>query len=343
MTSDAVASTFRSTISSKHPMRFILVGIALTTVLTSTASAQGVLELSDSRSAIIPNATGYLAIDFKDASIGARLHHDIKKHPTDNCGIPNHQELAANLAFAAQKGKRALFDKGQFTPGVNFEPGFAFFWEDKINCAGSGDIDAPHGYSALYLGFVGSIVGNDVALFPNGAVATLETDSTKSASATVAFNRYFGRGQTVGLSIQGGKEWLSPGDDDPLQTCTLAQSGADKDGNSVSAADCKDRFIGPLRDLNTFKVRIDYLAKLRPIAWKDKPQIGIYTSLSTTGQSDLNTVYNFAIGPTLHPKGQPGRLLGAFLIEARDFTNANGKRPDPKDRWSARLYATIPF
>ena len=73
---------------------------------------------------------------------------------------------------------------------------------------------------------------------------------------------------------------------------------------------------------------MDYEVKLRPIAWKDKPQLGIYTTISTISQRGLNT-YNFAVGPTLHPKNKPRQLLGAFLIEANDLTNANGKHPNP--------------
>jgi hypothetical protein len=313
-------------------------------LLAGSAFGQGILELSDGRTAVIPSGVGYLAVDFKDASIGARLHRDRKRAGGANCGIPNHQEFAANLSFSAQKGKRALFDKGQFTPGVDLEPGYAFFWEDAIpDCKKVGDIDAPHGYNALYIGVVQSIVGNDVALFSATGVATLETESTKSTSVNVAFNRYFGRGRIIGLSAQAGKEWTSPGDDDPLQTCVQTNSGVDENGKPVTASDCKNRFIGPLQDLRTLKTRVDYLMKIRPIAWKDKPQIGLYTTLSTVSQSGLNTVFNFAVGPTLHPKGKPGQLLGAFLIEARDFSNANGKHPKVKDRWSARLYATLPF
>jgi len=324
--------------------KLVAFAFALATLLSSgDAFAQGILTLSDGRSAVIPSGTGYITLDFKDAAIGARLHHDRKKNAAENCGVPNHQELTANLTFSAQKGKRALFDKGQFTPGVEFEPGYAFFWEDRLTCTTSGDIDAAHGYYALHLGLTTSIVGNDVATFPTGSPATLETQNTKSAGFNTALNRYFGRGRTLGFSVNTGKEWNSPGDDDALQTCVQTNAGLDKDGKAVVSSECKDRFIGPLKDLRTIKTRLDFLAKVRPIAGKDKPHVGIYTSFSTTSQKGLGTVCNFAFGPTLHPKGKPRELLGAFLIEALDFTNANGKHPSAKDRWSARLYAAIPF
>jgi hypothetical protein len=341
MTSRGAALIFRSTISSRG--RLLIAVLAAAWLLPTPARAQGILELSDGRSAIIPNQTGYLAIDAKDASIGTRLHQEFKKNPTENCGIPNHQELAANISFSAQKGKRALFDKGQFTPGIDLEPGYAYFREDAIDCSTSGDINARHGYTALYVGLVGSGVGNDIVTFPEGAAASLKTVITKASAVNVAVNRYFGHGRTLGFSVQGGEEWDSPGGDDPLQVCVATNASADADGKTITASDCKDRFVGPLKNLSTVKARIDFLAKIRPVAWKDKTQIGIYMSLSTTSQTGLRTVYNLAVGPTLHPKGQPSKLYGAFLIEGRDLSNANEKHPHAKDRWSARLYATLPF
>ena len=319
------------------------------------ARSQGILELSDGRSAVIPSQTGYLAIDFKDASIGTRLHYDFvdDADPIQACGevipvIANHREVSGTVSFSAQKGKRALFDKGQFTPGVDIQPGFAWFWEDRqtastIDCNGPDGPHGSHGYSALYLGFAGSIVGNDTALVPAAGVATLDTQSAKSAAITAAFNRSFGHGRLLGVSASLGKDANSPGDDDPLQVCVQQSAGVDKDGHVVSVADCKDRYLGPLHDFTTIKSRIDFSMKIPGVNRKAGPGVGVYTSLSTVSQTDLNTVFNFAIGPTIHPKGKPRELIGAFLIEARDFSNANGKHPTVKERWSARLYAALPF
>jgi len=335
-------------------LRTIGLVLAVLSAMVPESFAQGILTLSDGRSAIIPYEGGYLTADFTESAIGTHLHWEfVGDVPTivlcgqQVAGIPNHRQLTADLTFAAEKGKRALFSKGQFTPGIDLAPGFALFWEHTPtapDCTHAPDaIDARGTYDALYIGFVQTVVGNDVVLTPPGGPITLETDATKNSSAAVTYNHYFGRGQLLGASARFGKEWLSPGNADPLQTCVQAASGLDVTGNAVVVSNCTNMYVGPLSDLTTTRLRLDYEGKLRPIAWKDKPQIGVYASLSTVSQTGLNTVYNVAVGPTLHPKNKPRQILGAFLIEGTDLFNANGKHPQARDRWTARLYATVPF
>lgn len=60
-------------------------------------------------------------------------------------------------------------------------------------------------------------------------------------------------------------------------------------------------------------------------------------------RQDAKPVLNLAIGPTLHPAKEPSKFLGAALFEILDASNANGRHPSWKDRFSFRLYAVVPF
>jgi hypothetical protein len=87
------------------------------------------------------------------------------------------------------------------------------------------------GHTALYIGVVELIVGNDVVTKPSTGAVILDNQSTKSTSLSVALNRSFGHSRLLGLLGQFGKEWNSPGDADPLQTCVQSDSGVSQEGN----------------------------------------------------------------------------------------------------------------
>jgi len=73
------------------------------------------------------------------------------------------------------------------------------------------------------------------------------------------------------------------------------------------------------------------------------PRIGIMSSLSSRYNTQIDKfAWNFAIGPSLHPKNKSSQVIAAILAEFNDFNNSIGNK-DFNDIFSVSLYVGIPI
>ncbi len=347
-----------------RPLRSVVrgmgLGVGILVVAASVASGQSVLSLAEGRSAVIPDKHGFVSLDFKESAIGLRLYRDsvIEFDPGESeveavcerdwARIKDHEERTFDLSLAAEKGKRALFKGGSFTPGADVQIGYARFWElgfdPPSKCPEkdkAGEIDlGGHGYHAFFIGLRGGVTGRDTVAFPTGLPAVLADETGWTTGLTIAYNRRFHGSRLLALSASLGREWRSPGDDSPLQACVVESSGVDADGKPVRLEDCSDRYA-KLTDFTSGELRVEFAAKIREAG--EGPHVGVLLAASTKFRQEMSTTVDLAMGPTLHPKDEPTKMLGAALLEVRDLADASGSHPRFKDRLSLRLYATLPF
>ncbi|MBK9240527.1 MAG: hypothetical protein IPL75_09760 [Acidobacteria bacterium] len=331
-------------------------------VLPAAATAQTILSTAEGRSSIIPVKDGFLAVDFKESTIGTRLFRDVlialpKESPETKviCGnkqvpiIKDHYETSLNTALSAQKGKRTLFESGEFTPGLEAEFGVARVWElgapapTPEQCAAENYDVRSNGHRALFFAVTGTVVSRDIVEGGGTTKAALSSKTGKTMGIKMAFNRAFGDTRVLGFAATAGIERDSPGEASASNVCVVDTTGTDAKGNVVRVESCKARFAKPLADFSVGTLRMDFASKLQPGKHLDRVQLGILASASVVLRTGLNSVMNLAVGPTLHPKGSPSKVQGALMLELRDVTNANGSHSSLSDKFSLRLYAAFPF
>ncbi|HYN82272.1 MAG TPA: hypothetical protein VES88_12275 [Gemmatimonadaceae bacterium] len=164
-----------------------------------------------------------------------------------------------------------------------------------------------------------------------------------TASILGGLNRSFGRSRILGTALDLGREWRTPGEDDPQNACETTMAGIDKDGKQVTVETCDDRFVGPLPDVWRAQLRFNWSQKVRYLSGDAGPSIGIVGALTATARTREQVSYTAAAGYTIHPKGKPTNILGAALLELADMTNTTGKHPTLLKMLNVRLVLGVPL
>lgn len=207
--------------------------LALGALTAVPAVGQQALSAADGKSSIVPVRQGFLSLDFGQEKIGVRRYWEKSADfpPTvEICGqpfpqIPNHSEWTLGSAVSAKDGKRNLFGKGTFTPGIEASVGFAHFIErgygasdcSKSDKGGLSSDPIGRGYHALFVTFTGTLLArNAVEESPDGQIITSE-EVERGIALSGGYNRSFGRGRVLGLALEGKRIADSPGGLDPIQ------------------------------------------------------------------------------------------------------------------------------
>ncbi len=73
------------------------------------------------------------------------------------------------------------------------------------------------------------------------------------------------------------------------------------------------------------------------------PTFGWIGATSSDFTERKKTAFNISFGPALYAPLAPDNIIGAFLFEVNDLSNASGDVPKRSDRFSIRLYIGVPF
>lgn len=410
--------------------RWLFVGGALTCVAISVppvvVSAQQGLQSASGTSTLLTRTASVLTADLKETGLTLLLKSSVSTDAVDWFGN-------TTLSVAAEKNKRALYSKGEFVPGAKVEHRFA---QRRLN--------DDYGYMGYYVSGAVDVAARPIARYTDATKTELKLQDIGSTITSAGIGVNWLRNPTAALIGIGGtfsNATAAPSASRPIQVCTVEGSALDAKGNAVTAARCKERFVGELATTRSGQVRLDYVGgrfpqRRLPVALSnaheaqrraDEANVGeaeqrvaeleeraaaVAQQLRATldrgaaatladvtaalradraasealqtavRQRDANrrtaeqhaqtrleerrkalegptfgwiaatsadmvqrkkTAYNVAIGPAIYSSLAPDVVLGAFLFEVTDATNASGEVPKRWDRFSIRLQFGVPF
>jgi hypothetical protein len=262
------------------------------------------------------------------------------------------------IAFAAQEGKRTLFDDDEFTPGAELHDKLGFTWEvgeGFVGLFGSADLE---------------VVGRKTAqTSPNPDNPNIPlVDSNDDVGTTLDLGMGanwmpVAEAGVFGISAQWERNWNVPVAQQTSQVCGIQTVGT-SDDTPTTISKCSQRFVGPVKGGNGGVFRFDWVSpRWNPSTGKLDSIEQVPTHLSDedfelfkTGvagalifgsqiriRDDVKPEYNIAVGPALFKAYQPLAIIGAVLFEFDDLSNSSGQAPDFSDKFAVRLYIGAPF
>ena len=246
-----------------------------------------------------------------------------------------------NAAITGEKGQRTFFSEGGFTPGV--EVGALVKRRSEKTGAGT-----TGGFTDYYAGVTASTKPLSVATFSPTGVSGLDGAAEKRVGATAGVNVFIRENFGIGFGGSGARVWSSTGVQKPSMLCTTTNAGLDQDGKPVHASKCEEGYIGPLSDQSIGSFRVELLRNFTRVKTNDQgvaeatATIGIIASANVALRSGASATYNFAAGPTLHPKGVPHKVILAVLFGVNDITDSGHQDKTFRNKFSARLFFGIP-
>jgi len=208
------------------------------------AHAQRSITAASGTTSIITRSQSELSVDAKDVGVTLLLADGVT-------GLPVEWFNNALLTVSAEKGKRTLFSKGDFVPGVKLEDRFGRFYYNE-------DL----GYHAVYVNAAYEIIGRKIARYLDSAQTTLSLKESVGTSTSLGLGWNWKRhptSGTLGLNVTATHNVALPSAKQTSQVCTSQAVAVDTAGMVVTVDSCAERYVGPIGTVPTGQFRVDYL------------------------------------------------------------------------------------
>ena len=249
-------------------------------------------------------------------------------------------DLTAGIS--GQKGERSLFANGTITPG--YDLGVAVTRRLESASAHHG------GYTDVYAGVIATSRPLTFATITPSGSATVADASERTVGLTTGVNFFLRENFAVGIGGGVKRAWSTPGLQKAMNVCTSTASGTTAAGQIVQVSTCDDGYTGPLADQWIDSVRLDVLknftrTKMDPASGDivAVATVGVIGSVNVNHRTGTAAVYNLAVGPTLHPKGVPHKVLLAAVFGFADVSDAANQGKTLRDKFGVQLYFGVPL
>lgn len=229
------------------------------------------------------------------------------------------------------KGKLDLFSKDIFTPNIEFS--FTQHWTNLT--------DKAKKYSFFIRPSLGIYRRKNVFQTPEN-LFEINKQGAINVSLAAGINLNTNEDLIFSLSTASHRNVNSDLLLKKKSHCVSEQNGFDKDGSAITISSCEKLPFGELDNISFWEFRADGLYRPAFLKSKNYASIGLIGSFVTM-LNEGKPSYNFAIGPAVFDKDNPGNIIFSMLIEFLDINKAFASTENFDNIFGIRAYIGVPF